>query len=77
MAKNDKQTQAPQPKQPAEIEDVRIERIGNEKWRVTVAKYAKREDSETVLEDKVPLHIARAAAVLWRARRGGISWGLL
>lgn len=76
MAKNDKQTPQPQPKQPVEIEDVRVERMGNEKWRVVVAKYVKREESEVVLEEKVPLHIARATAILWRARKGGVSWGL-
>jgi hypothetical protein len=76
MAKNEK-VQAPQvTAKPVEIEDVRIERLANEKWRVVVAKYAKVPQTEQVLEPGVSLPVARAAAMAWRARKGGLSWGL-
>lgn len=76
-----KQTQTPvvekKPAPPEEsIEEVRIERIGNEKWRVVVARYVKVPGSERVLEPSVSLPVARAEAIKWRAHRGGIGWEL-
>jgi hypothetical protein len=66
---------APATKQ-VEIEEVRVERLGNEKWRVTSARYVQVPGSETVLEEKVSLPVARATAILWRAKRGGVAWEL-
>lgn len=60
-------------KPPHVIEEVRVERVSNERWRVTTAKYQLVPGTEKVLEDGRSLPVARSAAIAWRARNGGIG----
>jgi hypothetical protein len=55
------------------VEEVTVERVANEKWRVVVARYVRLAGSEKVLEDGVSLPVARATAQAWRAKHGGLA----
>ena len=61
---------------PDTIEEVAVEAAGAGRWRVVSALFVKVPGSEEVLEKSVSLPVARARAISWRARNGGVGRGI-
>ncbi len=74
MMQNRKGANVPKPGE-VELEDVVMERLGKEKFRVRVVKLRGVPVEETTLEKSVSLPVARHTMRLWRCKAGVVDKG--